>query len=334
MSPIAIAPAVCTLCVVVSEPVPPMLRIPAGLNDAGLPSGTSPVSGLVSGPSGTNPVTGFEAASTLHSPARPSPMPDVQTAVPSKAKKAQPRAIGICAVIWALGDRPAARAARRARRGSAYDGKCDHEREPDGRETKALHVPDLPVCLRPTYAASRRSVLPLFADVHEDDVGRRPRRAVVIPAGRVDVALDRLEALGRSRQEHSDVVLAGPEVRAVPVKADQVAGLRLEGDGQVVAARPRVADDGGHVLVVAAADERLRPGRDVGLRDSARAPGDVTAAPPAVDLGDVVRSWRLLREPDELPHHGERLLAEGLRARSLLPLGDPLPLRRRGLREP
>src|SRR5439155_18587850 len=129
-------------------------------------------------------------------------------------------------------------------------------------------------------------------------------------------------------------VLARAEVRAVPVEADEIARLGIERDGQAVAAGPRVADDRWHVLVVPAAHEGFRADRDVRLRDAARAPGDVAAAPPAVDLRHVVRAGGLLPEADELLHRGERLLAEGARLRGLRPLGDPLLRRGGGLRHP
>src|SRR5919198_72242 len=134
-------------------------------------------------------------------------------------------------------------------------------------------------------------------------------------------------ALRRAREEHADVILPGAEVRAVPVEADQVAGLRIQGDGQVVAAGARVGDEGRHVLVVAPANERLRAGLDVRLRDRSRAPGDVAAAPPGIDLRDMVRPGRLLREADELPHVRQRLFPQRLRFGRLLPLRDPLLLR-------
>src|SRR5438876_11815506 len=69
--------------------------------------------------------------------------------------------------------------------------------------------------------AGRRSDVALLADVHEDHVRRRARGAVVVPAARVDVALDRLEAPAGPGLEHPDVVLARAEVRAVRVEADE-----------------------------------------------------------------------------------------------------------------
>jgi hypothetical protein len=81
----------------------------------------------------------------------------------------------------------------------------------------------------------------LLADVYEDDVFGGTGRAVLVATPRVDIALDRLEALPVARLEHADVVVAAPEVRAVPVEADEIARLRLERHGQAIAARARIA---------------------------------------------------------------------------------------------
>src|SRR5213082_3778669 len=51
-----------------------------------------------------------------------------------------------------------------------------------------------PVCLCVKLRGRRATGLRLLADVHEDHVRRRSRCAVVVPAARVNVALDRLEA--------------------------------------------------------------------------------------------------------------------------------------------
>ena len=55
-----------------------------------------------------------------------------------------PDDVAPAARIRALGDRPAARGGRQAPRREARDGERQCEHEPDRRETKALHVPDLP----------------------------------------------------------------------------------------------------------------------------------------------------------------------------------------------